>query len=154
MARQCKATTKAGKRCKVPAQKDREVCLAHDQERRGSKGFGGPQPGSGRPKMPRVIDRLREMAEEDVDRFVRPILEGLVAEKAHVVGDGQHARLEFTSDIPTRLKAAAMALDRIYGKPAQALDVKHSAEESEVDRQIRELLSQLSPNGNGVRARS
>lgn len=141
--RRCKAKTKAGKRCKANSQKDREVCIAHDEERRGSVGFGGAQPGSGRPRKPKVIEVLRERIEENIDFWLQPLVDGITADAAKVVGDGEHARLEFHADHPTRIKAQREALDRAFGKAAQSVDVKHSAEESQLDTEIRELLAKL-----------
>ena len=150
--RQCKATTKAGKRCKAKPQSDREVCLAHDEERRASTGFGGSENGrlGGRPRSPKAIDVLRERIERDIDKWLDPLEQGLTAERALVVGDGPHARLELTPDIPTRMKAMQLAFDRAFGKPAQA--IKHSQDESEVDAEIRRLLAELDGRANGVHA--
>lgn len=143
--RSCTATTKAGKPCKAPPQSDRKVCLAHDEERRASASFGGPEAGrkGGRPRHPKAIDVLRRRIEEDIDRWLKPLEEGLTAERGVVVGDGPTAHVEFFADYPTRMRAVQLAFDRAFGKPAQALDVKHSTEESEIDAEIRRLLSEM-----------
>jgi hypothetical protein len=135
---------------------DSDVCLAHaDEKQRVSTGFGV---NGGRPRKLRAIDVLRERVEAEIDKWLKPLEDGLTAERAIVVGDGSHARLEFAPDMPVRLKAAQMALDRVYGRPAQQHDVKLEAD-SQMDRDIERLLSQFDhrdavANGNGNGHRS
>ena len=142
MAKKCSAKTKAGKRCKANARYDSGYCNAHSpKELQERSGFGGAQPGAGRPRTPKAIDALRERIEKDIDRWLQPLEDGLTADRGVVVGDGENARVEFFADHPTRMKAMQLAFDRAFGKPAQA--IKHSTEESEVDAEIRRLLAEL-----------
>lgn len=142
-AQACSATTKAGKPCKAAPLKDRDVCLAHaDEETRTSTNFQqGPRPG--RPRSPRVIDVLRERIEADIDRWLKPLEDGLTAERGLVVGDGPAARIEYVEDHATRIKAFREGMDRAFGRPTQTHDITTRVEESEVDREISELLGQM-----------
>jgi hypothetical protein len=90
-----------------------------------SRGFGGAQPGSGRPRRPRAVDVLREQVEERLEEVLAPLWDGLEAEKAVVVSGGQHEPgfVEYVTDMPTRLRAAADILDRVYGRPKQTTEI-------------------------------
>lgn len=154
--RRCTGTTKAGKPCSATPRKDTGTCNAHaPKEVRESAGFGGPQPGAGRPRSPKAVEILRERMEANADRYLQPLEDGLTADRGVVVGDGDSARVEFVTDHGTRIKASLAILDRVYGKPMQFHDVTTREEESEVDREIRALLEQMdqrdapSLNGNG-----
>jgi hypothetical protein len=150
---QCAAKTKAGKPCKASARHDSGYCNAHSpKELQERSGFGGSQPGAGAPRKPKAIESLRQRIEADIDRWLQPLEDALTAQRAIVVGDGPEAHVEFVPDYGTRIKAVKEAFDRGFGKAAQALDVKHSAEESEIDREIRQLLLAVAANGNGARA--
>lgn len=141
---QCSATTKKGTRCKSPARQGEGTCLSHaPEEARESVGFGGSQPGAGRPRAPRVIDVLREKIEADIEGWLQPLVDGRTADRGVVVGDGEAARVEFVPDHRTRMKATAEALDRAFGKPSQVHDIRVTEEEPEVDREIRELLQEM-----------
>lgn len=143
----CSQTTKAGAPCRARPLKGADTCLAHsDQETRGSISFGGAQPGGGRPKSPRVVDVLRERLEAEADAWLKVLTDAREAERGVVVGDGEAARVEFFEDHPTRLKAFREVFDRGYGKPMQFHDVTSRADESTVDREIAELLGEMSRN--------
>jgi hypothetical protein len=117
----CTGTTKKGAPCKARPLKNTTLCLAHsDEKTRESTGFGI---GGGRPPKPRAVDLLRERIEKDIDRYLAPIEEALEATSGVVVGNGRDAHVEVLPDYGTRLKAAAMALDRVYGRPRQAMEV-------------------------------
>jgi hypothetical protein len=111
----CTATTKAGEPCSRNAVSGSELCIAHapDEVKR-SQGFGGAQPGAGRPPRPRVVDVIRERIEADLDLVLKPLVEALEAGKA----DGP--------DYAIRIQAARELLDRSYGKPRQGTDVEVS----------------------------
>lgn len=142
---QCSATTKRGTRCKAKPLHDRDVCLAHaDADTRASARFT-PESGrlGGRPRKPRAIEILRERVERDVDRYLQPLEDGLTADRGLVVGDGEHARVEYVTDHGTRLKAAREVLDRVYGRPTQTHDVTTREEVSEIDREIQTMLAEM-----------
>lgn len=126
--------------------------MAHaPEEFRQSRGFGGAQPGAGRPKAPRAVDVLRERLEAEADEWLKVLEDARTADRGVVVGDGEHARVEYVDDHPTRLKAFREVFDRGYGRPMQFHDVTTREEESEVDREIRELLLEMDrlPSSNG-----
>jgi hypothetical protein len=122
--RRCKATTQAGVECRAAPLRDSDFCIAHDEEARGRTGFGGPQPGSGRPPKAKPSEVLREQIEAEVARFLRPIFDALEAEAAVVVGHGASARVEMVPDHRVRLQAVRDALDRVYGKPKQTQQIQ------------------------------
>ena len=120
--RQCKGKTKKGTPCKAAPLKDSDFCLAHaDEETRESTGFGGSQPGAGRPRQPRAIEVIRERIEQDIEQVVGPLFEALEAERGVVVGAGENATLEMVADWSVRLSAIRELLDRGYGKPRQTI---------------------------------
>ena len=122
----CSAQTKRGTPCKANALKDTDppVCMAHsDEEVQESAGFGGAQPGSGRPRKPTSIDFLREWFQEHEGALLDTLTEALTAQRGVVVGNGPSAELEMVPDHETRLRAFREALDRFYGRPRQAVEV-------------------------------
>jgi hypothetical protein len=139
MGNRCTAKTKAGKRCKNTAVHG-DTCTSHSPRNvREAVGFGGPQPGSGRPRKPRAVDVLRQRIEEDIDRWLQPLEDGLTAQRGIVVGDGEHARVEYVEDHPTQIKAHREAFDRAFGRPTQPVaDVTES-----IDDEIRNMLAEM-----------
>ena len=120
----CKAKTKAGKACKSPPIKGAEYCLSHTpQDQRGSVRFGGPQPGSGRPRNPRPLEVLRGKVEAEIEKWLAPYEEALDASAGIVVGTGPNATLEILPDYNTRMRAATAVLDRVYGRPKQTTEL-------------------------------
>jgi hypothetical protein len=157
MAKTCAGKTKKGKRCRSTSVRDNGYCFAHQPEEvRKSHGFGGPQPGAGRPRKPRVVDVLRQRIEQDIDHWLGPLERGVVAERGVVVGDGPTAHVEYVDDIPTQIKAHREAFDRAFGRPTQPVaDVTES-----IDDEIRDMLAEMdakdpqrravaAANGNG-----
>lgn len=142
--RSCTGTTKTGTPCQAHPLKDADTCLAHsDQETRGSISFGGKQPGGGRPRKPRAVDIWRAKVEAEADQWWSVLTDARSAQRGVVVGDGEHARVEYVDDHPTRLKAFKEAMDRVFGKPMQYVDVTGRTDESEVDREIAQLLGEM-----------
>ncbi len=83
--------------------------------------FVGGQPGSGRPRQPRVIEVMRERIEQDIDRILRPYFDALEEAVLHATFEGS----VIVSDVPdlgARIAAAEKLLDRVYGKPRQAME--------------------------------
>lgn len=151
MAETCKGTNKKGAPCASTSVRDNGYCFAHQPEEvRKSHGFGGPQEGAGRPRKPRAVDVLRERIEANIDRWLRPLEEGLDATRGVVVGDGDSARVEFVDDIPTRIKAHREAFDRAFGRPTQPVKDESFSVDEEIERLLREFDRRDSPNGNGV----
>jgi hypothetical protein len=108
--RQCKGTNKAGEPCGAAPLVGSDHCLAHDEEARGSTGFGGPQPGSGRPRIPRKT----ELA-------IAAIYER-IAEPIQVLFDACEAVKDSGSpDWATRRAAAVDLLSWGIGRPPQSM---------------------------------
>ena len=113
-----------------------DFCLAHDEVSRDSVRFGGPQPGSGRPRVPRSTALQRELVERHAVAVVRPYFRALglgidedgnlkqLARGAIVVGrdkeGGVHAST--VEDLGAQIAAAEALLNRVYGRPRQALE--------------------------------
>lgn len=131
--RKCHGTTVKGKPCgAVPLRKGTVLggvavkgkhCRAHDPDLPDSARIQGPQPGSGRPKNPRVIDVLRSRIEERVDEVIEVYLDAMKADRTIVIGRGEDAVVEREVDHAIRLRAVEALNDRAYGKPAQAVEL-------------------------------
>lgn len=121
----CTATTKKGKPCANLALDGLDTCLSHaPKEARESRGFGGAQPGAGRPKAPRAVDVLRERIERDVDRVLEPLFDALAADRGLALAiKGGGMEIGYSPDHPTRIQAARELLDRAYGKPKQVQEL-------------------------------
>ena len=119
--RRCSAKTKKGTRCKTPPMKDSDTCIAHaDKQTKASKGFGGVQPGGGRPPAPRAVDVLRERIERDIDVVVDPLFDALSADTLVWAGERD---AESVPDHKTRIAASRELLDRGYGRPKQETEI-------------------------------
>lgn len=58
-----------------------------------------------------------------MDRVLEPYIRGLEATRFVVVGNGPHACTEEVSDVELSMKATDRILDRVYGKPRQAMEL-------------------------------
>lgn len=131
----CTGITSASAACSAFPLKDSEppVCLAHaDQETRERAGFGGAQPNSGRPKLPKPMDLARQLVEEHAAALLRPHFKSLglllnddgtvleLPSGAVVVHQGEATDIE---DLGAQIAAARELLDRVYGKPKQATEI-------------------------------
>lgn len=124
-ARRCLGITKAGTPCKAAPLKVTDHCLAHsDAETRGSVGFT-PEAGKlgGRPAAPKAVDLIRERVETEIEEWYSVLIEARDAQRAVVVGSGEHAEVEYVPDHTVRLAAFREAMDRAYGRPKQAQEV-------------------------------
>lgn len=83
----------------------------------------GTNAGGGRKPKPTAMSILRERFEANADRYLQPLEDAITALKAHVVGNGGSAHLEFTPDIALQLKAMTEMIDRIYGRPKQVTEL-------------------------------
>jgi hypothetical protein len=125
--RRCKGTNKAGERCGAAPLKGSDYCRAHDPDVSGSARFGSHEQAKaagdlgGRPKAPRVVDVMRERVEEDVDRILVPYFDALEGAVVHATFEGEVLPSDHP-DIGARIAAAEKLLDRVYGRPKQALE--------------------------------
>jgi len=156
----CHAITKKGTACKAPPLEGEDHCISHaPKEKQASVGFGGAQPGSGRPSAPRAVDVLRERIERDIDRVLDPLWDALAADKGVVISlGGGETTVEHVTDHAIRIAAARELLDRAYGKPKQAVDVTTGDEPLSssplvvLDPELREQARALLRRAAGARA--
>lgn len=140
--RRCKAKKKNGKPCANSPVRGKDRCIGHlPRKQKEALGFGGPQPGSGRPSLPSPTEVARKLIEENIAVILRPHFralgydvetgaEGLVLVPldrggAKLYGesrDGVVRGSEF-DDLGAQMAAADKLLDRIYGRPKQATEV-------------------------------
>lgn len=108
------------------------LCAAVDpkkiKERHGFDPRNHGNKGGGRPRKPTALDVLRHKVEQELglDKVLEPYIKGLDAERALVVGNGPKARIEMAPDTELAMKATDRILDRIYGKPRQAMELTGS----------------------------
>jgi hypothetical protein len=152
--RACSHKTKKGQPCKATPLSDVDYCISHAPEDvRDSTGFGGSQPGSGRPPTPRAVDVLLERIEAGIDQVLNPLWDALAAEQGVVVGNGAHAEIEMVPDHKTRIAASRELLDRGYGRPKQSTEISGPdggaitlvppADVTEKSRKAAKLLNEL-----------
>ena len=133
--RRCAGKTKRGAACKSPPLTGHDVCIAHaGAEERGAAGFGGPQPGSGRPRVPRPRDVAERLVEEHVLEILRPYFRALGLElhddgstspcegPIKYVWAGPDEPAVEVLDLGAQIAAAEKLQDRVYGKPRQQLE--------------------------------
>lgn len=155
----CKATTIRDEPCKSPSVQANGFCVAHQpQEVKDSIGFGGAQPGSGRPRRPREIELYQEVATEFQEEIRQALRDGLTAKRSVVVGNGPDAHTEEVEDIPTRLKTVDMIADRLHGKPRQATEISgpeghplttNIISDPEIAEAARAVLRRAAPSSDG-----
>lgn len=140
--RSCTGKTKKGKRCKAAPLKDKDCCLAHaDQETRESTGFGGSQPGAGRPRLPRPSEVAQQLIERNILALQKPYwrtlgydvvigddgpeLVELEEGGAKVYGESKDGDINVSDheDLEAMQKAAERLQDRVYGRPKQATEI-------------------------------
>lgn len=112
-----------GTPCAANPLKTGDYCISHDKEAGERAGFGGSQPGAGRPKNPRAVDVLRERLEEQIDRVLNPLFDALEAETQAIALGAEDAEPISVPDHRIRLAAVREILDRSYGKPTQATEI-------------------------------
>lgn len=140
--RACKGTTKAGKPCKNAPLKDNDHCIGHlSAKEKEALGFGGPQPGSGRPRMPKPTELARQLLEQHIEVVFAPHFKTLgydieikggemklIASEfggAKVYGESKDGYIEVSDydDLGAMIAAAEKLLDRVYGRPKQTTEL-------------------------------
>ncbi len=151
--RKCAGTTKKGKPCGASPLKDTTFCLAHsDEEVRDSMGFGGAQPGAGRPRVSKPAEVAQRLVLDNELAIQRPYWR-VLGYDVRIGPDGPYlvelidpetgeraggAKLYGTSkdgivkmsgheDLGAQINAAEKIQDRAFGKARQA--VEHSGPE-------------------------
>jgi hypothetical protein len=130
--RQCQGKTKAGKPCKAAPLSGSDYCSAHDPSLPDETRFGSPIQASDAGKLggpatrrPRVIEKMRERVEADIELVLKPYFEALEAKLMTTVFSAEDGVLTVMTDVPDlemRMKAADKLLDRVYGKPRQQME--------------------------------
>lgn len=119
----CKAKTKKGKRCRNGAVVD-GVCLSHAPRNvKDERGFGGSQEGSGRPRLPRPHEVLREKIEADIESWLAPLIVARGKGKPIKTWDGKQHKIIYVDDPELGMKATKLAFSLVYGKPRQPLEI-------------------------------
>lgn len=145
--RDCEGTNRRGRPCSAAAVRaekgDPRYCLSHQpEETREALGFGGSQPGAGRPRNERPLDLARQLVIDNAHAFLRPYLRTLGLDfddagqvvpspdgGAVLVGRDKEGGV-FPSDVEdlgAKIAAAERLFDRVFGKPRQALE--HTGED-------------------------
>jgi hypothetical protein len=178
--RTCKGKTKTGKPCGAVPLKPGTViegvtvkgkhCRTHDPDLPDSARLQGPQPGSGRPRVPRPTEVAAELVQRHIYRIFRPHFRALGLE---LNDDGTVTELDYgavvtatfegevhastVEDLAAQIKAAEHLLDRVSGRPAQAiqhsgpdggpvelgLDFTVAIEDPETRKRAHDLVEQL-----------
>jgi hypothetical protein len=139
--RRCRGTTKKGKACRAYPLKGIDYCRAHDRMRPDEDRFGSPEwssraGASPKPSLPKVMELMREHAEQEAEALVAAYFGPLSAE-----------------DRALALRAAEAVLDRLVGKPRQVTEVSGpdggavplgvDLDDPEVARAAHDFLSKL-----------
>lgn len=152
MSRRCEGITKKGAPCGTSPLKPGTViddisvsgrwCISHDEDLKGSTTFGGPQPGSGRPRVPKPTEVGRRLVEENIAAVQRPYWRALgydveiTSEGPRVVKvDGGGAKIYGVSakdgvvyvsehdDLGAMIGASEKLQDRAFGRPKQMTEI-------------------------------
>lgn len=143
--RSCHKENRKGGPCGAPVIKgsDPPVCISHaDEETKRSAGFGGAQPGSGRPALPKPTEIMRRLVEQHVEAVIGPHFRTLGFEVvrdangelsiqasenggAKVFGESKEGvvRISEYDDLGAHIAAAEKLLDRVYGRPKQTTEL-------------------------------
>lgn len=97
-------------------------CRAHDPDLPETARIQGAQPGAGRPKNPRVVDVMRDRVERKIEQVLGPYFDALEGAVVHATFEGEVIPSAHP-DLGARIAAAEKLLDRVYGKPGQAIEL-------------------------------
>jgi len=131
-----------GEPCGAYPRAGKTTCMGHaDKAEQESAGFGGSQPGAGRPPLPSPSQVARELIEENVAIILRPhfralgydvetgdqgvVLIPLEGGGAKLYGESREGIVKASDheDLGAQMAAADKLLDRIYGRPKQATEL-------------------------------
>ncbi len=181
--RACKGTNSRGKPCKAPPLKGTDACISHSpKDVQGKAGFGGSQPGSGRPRLPTPTEVARDLIEQNIAIILRPhfrtlgfevetgekgvVLVPLAEGGAKLYGESREGVINASDyeDLGAQIAAADKLLDRIYGRPKQATEltgpgggpIEHDhigiPSDEEFHQGVAEVLAGAGANGSGERS--
>ena len=126
----CTGLNRRGEPCGAPARKGTDRCSAHTADLPDSQRFGSVAQANeagklgGRPRRPREIELIQEVADEFKDELRAVYSDGITATRAVIVGmDGGEQRVEYVPDHQQRLATAREIQDRLHGRPRQTMDV-------------------------------
>jgi hypothetical protein len=139
--KRCGQPKDGGGKCGAWRVKGEEACMGHlDRKKKEALGFGGPQPGSGRPRNPKPSELNRRLMEENQLAVMRPYWRALGFDV--VIGDdgpelvalpeggakvvSRHKGVAFTSnieDLGAQMEASEKLQDRTFGKPSQSVEI-------------------------------
>lgn len=171
MMARCKAKTRAGKPCKSPPLTGGDFCLSHDVKAREKARFSGSQPNAGRPRLVTPMDAARQLVAEKIDALIRPHFKALgydievtydrdgpslnlieLERGATIFGeskDGDVVASEY-EDLAAQIAAAEKLMDRLWGRPKQAVEMSGGMRVEGVDiapitnadreREVRQIL--------------
>lgn len=143
-AKRCKGTNKVGKPCKVWPTRGKDYCRAHDPDLTGIEKFGSPEHagwagGHEKPRIPKPMELAQRLVEENMEAVVAPYFEALGIFRgadgvwtydrqraARIYGKSASTGYVNMSDFPdleVQLKAAEAILNRLYGRPKQAVEL-------------------------------
>ncbi|HET7053661.1 MAG TPA: hypothetical protein VFI09_07085 [Solirubrobacterales bacterium] len=165
--RRCTARTKAGAQCRNGALPGQLVCLSHaDRKIKKSAGFGGAQPGSGRPRKLKPAEVEQRLMENYAIAWMRPYWK-ILGFDVHIDDDGElvlterpegGAKLYGTSakdgtvcvseheDLGAQMAAAEKLRDRVFGRPKSMSEFKGEVTHrnaEKIDREVERLTERL-----------
>ena len=113
----CEGTNRAGDPCRAAPLRDSRWCSAHDPQRPAAIRFGSREQAAEaatgvQRRTPSLTEKLRERVERESDAVLAPHFEALDA--------GENVEL--------RMRAAERLLDRVFGRPRQAMELAAAAE--------------------------
>jgi len=128
--RRCQGTNRAGDPCGAAPLTGSRWCSAHDPQRPAATRFGSREQAAEaatgvQRRTPSLTEKLRERVEQESDRIIDPYFEALDA--------GESAEL--------RMRAATALLDRVFGRPRQALEL--AAEREQATRLAEQTAGQI-----------
>jgi hypothetical protein len=125
--RRCKGTSRSGKRCKAWPLHGSDRCAAHPLSP-DSPRFGSPEQAAaagrlgGRPRNPRPHERMRERIEAEIEALIAPYFEAATQAVVVIKYEGE-AIVTDIADWGARIAAVEKLLDRVYGKPTEAVEI-------------------------------
>lgn len=141
--RRCPGLNKQGNPCRGNPLANSDKCMAHQpEEAKALVGFGGAQPGAGRPRLSTPIEVAQRLVEDNVTVLLEPSFRTLGFE---IVNDGEGPQLRRLDnggaklfgtkqssgeiivsehdDLGAMQTAAERLFDRVYGKPRQMTEI-------------------------------